>query len=218
MHWVDRGDEPEALAAIRESYTPTWISRYRDGAGARPTDSRWREFRGALSQRFSGLCAYCEESCRGQVDHFRPKSRFPELVYEWTNWLYACPECNQAKRDQWPDMGYVDPCADAEPERPESYFDMDARNGHIIPRAGLSPLRHERAVTMIRHLKLNARHHIKTRLAWLDALEGLFPSDVDAHILTAESEARRRRFVSRATHLSSLSRAYLSERGYPTSG
>lgn len=30
---------------------------------------------------FFGLCAYCEELCKDEVEHFRPKSRFPERVY-----------------------------------------------------------------------------------------------------------------------------------------
>ena len=97
MHWVDRGPEPTGLGAIRGRYTPRWIGYYRNGVGNRPTDSRWRDFRKYLGQRFHLQCGYCESICEGQVDHFQPKSRFPELVYEWSNWIFACSACNQAK-------------------------------------------------------------------------------------------------------------------------
>ena len=170
MHWVDRGDEPARLEAIRERYTSRWISYYRDESGPRPNDSRWRDFREALEQRFFGLCAYCEESCGGHIDHFRPKSRFPELVYEWTNWLFACPECNQAKGDKWPEQGYVDPCAELDSDRPENFFDFDTRMGYIRPRAGLSASQREMALRMIEDIKLNESHHVDHRLTLIELL------------------------------------------------
>lgn len=216
MHWVDRGDEPEALAAIRERYTPRWVSYYPDKSGRKPSDSRWREFRGDLEERFSGLCAYCEESCRGQVDHFRPKSRFPALVYEWTNWLYVCPECNQAKGDKWPEQGYVDPCAESEPDRPENYFDFDTRMGYIKPRAGLSASQREMALQMIEHVKLNDFHHVEQRRLLLELLRLSFHPDQTMDSIELEDTINW--LVSRSTQLSSLTRAYLAERGYPTGG
>ena len=120
MHWVDRGPEPASLSQVRERYTPRWIAYYRDDVGARPTDSYWRDFHDDLSQVFFNLCAYCEEICRGEVDHFRPKSRFPEQVYQWSNWVLACHDCNLWKSDKWPTGGYVDPCAKTAAARPET--------------------------------------------------------------------------------------------------
>ena len=83
-HWVDRGPEPDGLSVIRSRFKQRWIDHYQNGVGNRPTDARWREFHPALSRAFSGLCAYCEEPDKGEVDHFRPSSKFPHLVYEWT--------------------------------------------------------------------------------------------------------------------------------------
>lgn len=97
MHWVDRGPEPDGLVKIRERYTQRWIRYYLREIGTRPSDARWREFRPDLCLTFHGLCAYCEEGCRGEVDHFWRKSRYPVRVYQWSNWFFACHDCNWAK-------------------------------------------------------------------------------------------------------------------------
>ncbi|MFT4927654.1 MAG: hypothetical protein ACI8WB_003767, partial [Phenylobacterium sp.] len=52
---------------------------------------------------------------KGDVDHFLPKSIFPELVYEWSNYIWCCKACNQHKRefhsDQYP---LLDPCCEVD--------------------------------------------------------------------------------------------------------
>ena len=85
MHWVDRGPEPDGLAAVRLGRTNGWVAHYQNGVYNRPNDSEWRRFSDKLSEAFSGICGYCEERTAGEVDHFRPISRFPSLVYEWSN-------------------------------------------------------------------------------------------------------------------------------------
>ena len=119
MHWVDRGPEPNGLAAIRIARTGAWVAHYRNRVGNRPSDSEWRRFYSDLSAPFHGLCAYCEEITRGEVDHFRPVSRFPHRVYQWSNWVFACHYCNWSKSNRWPPDGYVDPCAEYPEERPD---------------------------------------------------------------------------------------------------
>lgn len=58
---------------------------------------------------FDACCAYClmDELYGGgeenyEIDHFRPKSRFPELKDDFYNLYYACHPCNHIKRDKWP--------------------------------------------------------------------------------------------------------------------
>jgi hypothetical protein len=36
------------------------------------------------------------------VDHYRPKSRFPEFAATYTNLFYACNTCNRRKGEFWP--------------------------------------------------------------------------------------------------------------------
>lgn len=46
-------------------------------------------------------CAYCEDSAADEVEHIQPKSLYPELVFAWVNYLYACGPCNTAKNDKF---------------------------------------------------------------------------------------------------------------------
>lgn len=62
----------------------------------------------------NGKCAYCESLINArrskQVEHFRPKSLFPSLAYDFENYFLACNGCNGAKSDNWPKRGtYVRP-------------------------------------------------------------------------------------------------------------
>ena len=215
MHWVDRGPEPDGLEVIRKKYTAGWIRCYRDGKGTRPHDSHWRGFHEALHRIFGGLCAYCEERTKGEVDHFRPVSRVPEQVYQWSNWIFSCPACNRTKWDKWPVLGYVDPCADSEEERPEAYFTFDTLNGMIRPQAGLSPDRHARATAMIRDLALNGYHHMQNRVAAVQRLSQMERISVSGHRLSQEILVTTfLRLSSRQEPWSSVIRVWLLEQGY----
>ena len=206
MHWIDRGTEPDGLGTIRDRYTPRWVAHYRQGVGNRPTDSRWREFHSDLCRAFSELCAYCEETTGGAVDHFMPKSKFPELVYEWSNWVLACPECNQSKGDRWPDDGYVDPCASDYLERPETFFDFNTRTGRLRPKDNLPSRQRQKAWQTINDIGLNADHHLKARMNWLAAISESLSNEVREDYLVF--------LASRSTMLSSITRALLDELGF----
>ena len=216
MHWVDRGPEPGGLEEIRERYTPRWIQFYKNEVGTKPTDSRWRDFHDELQRRFGSLCGYCESSCKGEVDHFRPKSRFPESVYEWSNWIFVCRDCNQAKGDKWPVGGYVNPCSVSESSRPETYFTFDTKTGEIVPIAELDDSRFYKAQGMIDDLRLNGRHHLEKRVALLYVMTETIPDDPREE--TSVSGRLRRFWTSHTSELSSIARAWLAERGYSISG
>ena len=212
MHWVDRGPEPEQLARIHARYTPRWVRFYGSGTGKKPSDTGWREFSEDLAEAFHGLCAYCEELCRGEVDHFRPKIRYPDLVYSWSNWLFACHDCNHAKLDKWPPAGYVDPCARSRTAHPERFFTYDTLTGEILPKEDLSPGRYRKARQTIDDLRLNEWHHLRKRLVWLRLLSEIIPDDPAE--MTAESEELRAHYCSRTTPFSIITRGWLAERGH----
>ncbi|MCB9232568.1 MAG: hypothetical protein H6581_12935 [Bacteroidia bacterium] len=56
-----------------------------------------------LEQMCSGArrCCYCEDSLADEVEHIFPKSIFPEKVFVWENYLYACGPCNGPKNNQF---------------------------------------------------------------------------------------------------------------------
>ena len=107
MHSVPRSTEPdywEQLKAERQHWE----------------EVRSQErvlIRDSLVEDFGPICAYCERPCGSPtpthdspheetIDHFRPRSRFPHLSFDWLNLVYCCYRCNQRKDNQWP--GYDD--------------------------------------------------------------------------------------------------------------
>jgi hypothetical protein len=57
----------------------------------------------ALSLMCAGACRcmYCEDSMANEVEHFRPKTFFPEFAFVWMNYLYSCGPCNRVKRSHF---------------------------------------------------------------------------------------------------------------------
>jgi hypothetical protein len=46
---------------------------------------------------------YCEDSHGTAIEHFWPKAGYPDLAFDWLNYLIACSGCNSNhKRDQFP--------------------------------------------------------------------------------------------------------------------
>ena len=209
MHWVDRGEEPSSLENVRRTHTPKWVAYYREGGGRKPSDVRWQYFREELEKRFHGICGYCEEYVRGEVDHFRPKSKFPELVYEWSNWVFACRSCNASKKDKWPSGGYVDPCASSGEDHPETLFEFDLYTGQIVPRSDLSGELVSKARQTVKDIGLNQLHHIRKRIARIELLRLLLSILVDTPRPDVERYVER--LTRRSSELSSVARHVLSE-------
>ena len=206
MHWVDRGDPPNGLDRYRSKFTPRWISHFRERVGDPPTDRHWRRYRELLRTRFHGICGYCEEFDRGTTDHFRPKSKFPDRVYEWSNWVFACHSCNSMKSDKWPKFGYVDPCAISRQARPETFFVFDLRTGEICAHPGLSIRRKRKATQTIRDINLNESAHLKKRLFRAKMIELIVARMPDPVLETAID-----RLMSPETELTSVTKAAIGE-------
>jgi len=63
------------------------------------TNAAFRVVRQRLDEMCSGArrCAYCEDSAADEVEHVRPKDLYPEHVFRWENYVYACGPCNGPK-------------------------------------------------------------------------------------------------------------------------
>lgn len=46
-------------------------------------------------------CSYCEDSLADEIEHVRPKSWFPDQVFDPLNYLFACGPCNGPKDNQY---------------------------------------------------------------------------------------------------------------------
>lgn len=57
--------------------------------------------REGLIKSSEGKCAFCEcipsEGGNIEIEHFKPKSEYPEFTFEWDNFLPSCRKCNGSK-------------------------------------------------------------------------------------------------------------------------
>lgn len=86
---VTSGNYAQQVAAAKELFP-------RHNRGDRPP---FQEVRHALATMCSGLahCMYCEDAPADEVEHVRPKDLYPEVVFAWDNFLFACGRCNGSK-------------------------------------------------------------------------------------------------------------------------
>lgn len=138
------------------------------------TGHNYRNFRSYIREDFCQCCAFCllhEIWARGrenfELDHFKPKSKFPELEHSYANIYYTCHACNHAKRDKWPSeelerMGYrfIDFCRE------------DYSSNYRDDNGDWQPITYAAEYT-IEKLRLNSPDLIATRRIIADHLERL---------------------------------------------
>jgi uncharacterized protein (TIGR02646 family) len=66
-------------------------------------DGKWNnaDVRGAVFAMHGRVCAYCQRPAsdsRGDIEHFRPKSIYPWLTYDFGNYLLGCRVCNSNRK------------------------------------------------------------------------------------------------------------------------
>lgn len=142
------------------------------------SNATFREVRDRLKAMCAGAqrCVYCEDSVGDEVEHIKPKDLYPEEVFRWPNYVYACGPCNRGKNNRFSVItitGLVDvtrprgapvaPPVPGEPafinpraEDPLAFLTMDLLGTFLmLPRDGLLPDAAERAEFTIETLKLN---------------------------------------------------------------
>lgn len=96
-------------------------------------DPAWPELQSALRAIFHDKCAYCEIIVPRDVEHYYPKSRYPDRMFLWTNLLFACKNCDTDKGQRFPVVHgqpqLIDPC-DGDPAL---YITWDLPSGRPIP-------------------------------------------------------------------------------------
>ena len=79
-------------------------------------------------------CMYCGDSHGTDIEHFWPKTPYPERMFRWLNLILSCTECGRFKGEQFPvDDGapvLVDPTTDD----PWRHLDFDPDTGNIAAR------------------------------------------------------------------------------------
>ena len=80
-------------------------------------------------------CMYCLDSHGTDIDHFWPKTPYPEKMFSWPNLLLSCTECGRLKSDLFPLFDDEQPLlVDPTAENPWLYLDFDPGTGNIVPR------------------------------------------------------------------------------------
>lgn len=170
-------------------------------------------------------CMFCEDTAASDVEHFRPKTLHPELVFVWANFLYACSICNGPAykgtklKVRMPNGIIVDliqgknnsvvPPAKGEPllinpryEDPLDLLALDLTTG-VLSERHKSGFKCERAIYTIKTLGLNERETLvqarkNTYTTARDSLEKI--AQLISLRAPAEEIRRRKEAILRHTH------------------
>lgn len=154
----------------------------------RAENAVFREVRRHLDAMCCGerRCVYCEDSCADEVEHVRPKTLFPELVFAWRNYVYACGVCNGIKRSNFPRLvddsvrnlarrpgDPIDPpppgidlLVDPRVDDPADFFVLDLDTGVLMPRPKLTGVPGQKAEQTIAVLRLNRDVLLRVRVQY----------------------------------------------------
>lgn len=119
----------------------------------------------ALDEEFHNKCAYCEMPIYGgpMVDHFRPKSKFPEFANAWENMFLVCRYCNFSKGARFPTIqienksypALINPSVD----EPSEHIRFESDGSAV----GIT----ERGKITVETLRLNRKELVADRLQFL---------------------------------------------------
>lgn len=123
---LNRGEKPEALTdEICEELTRIYSKNHEKDVWNSPGIKK--PLKEALLEMTHSKCSYCEckinvESKDVTIDHFKPKSLYPELVVEWENLFPVCLRCNREKSDC--DEILLNPCEN----EPKDFIALSKQN------------------------------------------------------------------------------------------
>lgn len=136
-------------------------------------------------------CAFCEskpaESGNIEVEHFAPKSVYPEKTFEWENLLPACRKCNESKDTH---DTIIDPIINPYIDDPSDYIQYDYLEINAIRDTPFF----EKTDLTIRVCDLNATRLILARSNILILITGYINQlkTIIHEIETSTSEVKRR--------------------------
>lgn len=117
----------------------------RQDLGTLDIESEWKSARQtkaigsvlACLRRMMGVherCMYCVDSHGSDIEHFRPKAKFPKLGFRWSNLLLCCTECGRFKGSTFPMAGRRPLLIDPTVEDPWQHIDFDPDTGNLSAR------------------------------------------------------------------------------------
>jgi uncharacterized protein (TIGR02646 family) len=104
----------------------------------------WRRFGGnsrdSVKRRLEEMagdgkrCMYCSDSCGDEIEHFWPKTTYPDRMYDWRNLLLSCGACNLIKGEEFPIERGAPLLIEPTTENPWEYLDFDPTLGTLQAR------------------------------------------------------------------------------------
>ena len=147
MIHVDEKPEPTDFDQKVRQKGLCWMDTYPD----KELKDYWRNCADDMYKLYDGFCAYLGIKLNRvqtvTIDHFLPKSKYPKLAYEWSNYRLCSPTVNSYKKDK---EGVLDPF-----QIETGWFWFDFVDGSVYANESLSSERKESVVNTIRLLKLN---------------------------------------------------------------
>ena len=118
---------------------------------------RWGAAKDQLKTETHGKCAYCEADttvvAHGDVEHYRPKSKYWWLAYCYDNYLFSCQICNQSfKSDNFPVAAAELPSPNVAPST------SDAALQALAGTLGVDPLTAPAVTAFIEKLRAEKAH------------------------------------------------------------
>ena len=161
MKKIDRINKPKILINKEVDWTRELLGQISLKASYSNVEDKYKnryrhkEVKEQLENMFMGKCCYCEsyigDTDYEHIEHFKPKSIFPEESFKWENLFWSCGICNNNKRDKWDESCiFINPVD-------------DTPSAHLQFLGGLIDGLSDRGVYTINELDLNREKLIKAR-------------------------------------------------------
>ncbi len=164
---INKSPCPEILQENSEVWTKELLKKKENGEGVNTIQNRYKheDIKNTLKKECFNKCIYCESKINhdqfGDIEHILPKSRFPELTFDWENLGFVCIKCNNAKRDYYDEeLKIVNPYI----EDPKDFFmAMGQRIENVLG--------NDRGFVSLEKLRLNRPELEEKRKLKLDSLQ-----------------------------------------------
>ena len=161
---------PNILIENKEQWTEELLDYVRDDS--KPPDSivlRYKnpEIKQAVKEDSFEKCIYCESKVTptyyGEIEHLKPKKKYPELTFEWSNLGFVCAQCNNKKRDKYDEeLPFINPYQ----ENPSEF--IIALGAFIYHKSN-----NRRGEITEKNLELNRSALIEARMERIDSIRNL---------------------------------------------
>lgn len=98
---IDEAPEPASFHDKVEIPGNAWLTAHPTRQADEKMPDYWRACSGELFDAYHEICAFTlmriKKMHGKEMDHFRPKSRYPKLAYKWANFRLVAPRINKKK-------------------------------------------------------------------------------------------------------------------------